>query len=228
VRNNAYLQLLLCEQRQVSLKWEDVDFERGRVSIGRAITAGQVTTPKSGKGRLIAMPLPLAEALLELLAYRHREQIEHGWREVPEWVFCSRAGTAMDERNCERAWYRVRRRTQKLGVRPLKLHTARHTYASMALASGKSVRWVADQLGHSSPMLTLKTYAHAMREEEIDLGFATSGAGAKRLYPAPNENGVEEKLSNPAIKLVELRGIEPLTLRLPERSVVSENPKKVA
>jgi hypothetical protein len=32
----------------------------------------------------------------------------------------------------------------------------------------------------------------------------------------------------PPEKLVELRGIEPLTLRLPERSVVSENPKKVA
>ncbi len=199
----------------LGLKWADVDFDQGRVSIRRAITAGQITTPKSGKGRSIAMPPPLAEALLDLLARRHREQIEHGWREVPEWVFCSRAGTAIDERNCERAWYRVRRRAQKFGVRPLKLHTARHTYASMALATGKSIRWVADQLGHASPMLTLKTYAHAMREEEVDLGFATFGDGAKRLYPAPNENGVGEKLSNPAITLVELRGIEPLTLRLP-------------
>jgi hypothetical protein len=93
----------------------------------------------------------------------------------------------------------------------------------MALATGKSVRWVADQLGHASPMLTLKTYAHAMREEEVDLGFATFGDGAKRLYPAPNKNGVEEKLSNPAKQLVELRGIEPLTLRLPERSAISQN-----
>jgi hypothetical protein len=54
-----------------------------------------------------------------------------------------------------------------------------------------------------------------MREEEVDLGFATFGDGAKRLYPAPNENGVGEKLSNPVKTLVELRGIEPLTLRLP-------------
>jgi len=70
-------------------------------------------------------------------------------------------------------------------------------------------------------MLTLKTYAHAMREEEEDLGFATFGDGSERLYPAPNKNGVEEKLSNPAKTLVELRGIEPLTLRLPERSAIS-------
>ena len=41
--------------------------------------------------------------------------------------------------------------------------------------------------GHSSPMLTLKTYAHAMREEEVDLSFAEFeiDGGSKRLYPAP-------------------------------------------
>ena len=85
----------------------------------------------------------------------------------------------------------------------------------MALAAGKSVRWVADQLGHSSPVPTLKTYAHAMPEEEVDLSFASFGDSPRRPYTAPNENGVEEKLSNPAKTLVELRGIEPLTLRLP-------------
>jgi hypothetical protein len=49
------------------------------------------------------------------------------------------------------------------------------------------VRWVAEQLGHSSPMLTLKTYAHAIREEEMDLSFADFEVrdGSERLYPAP-------------------------------------------
>ena len=65
-------------------------------------------------------------------------------REVPPWVFCSETGTAPDPRNVERAWYRVRRRAQKQGGRPLKLHSARHTWATMALQAGKSVRWVAE------------------------------------------------------------------------------------
>ena len=60
----------------------------------------------------------------------------------------------------------------KLGVRPFGLHAARHTYASLALASGKSVCWTADPLGQASPMLTLKTYAHAMKQEEANLSFA--------------------------------------------------------
>ena len=120
----------------LGLKWADVDFDRSRISIRRAITRGGITTPKSGKGRAVAMPSGLAEALFDLLAVRREEALRFGWGEIPEWVFPSEAGTPLDERNLSRAWYRVRRKAQKLGVRPLKLHTARHTYASMALASG--------------------------------------------------------------------------------------------
>ncbi len=108
----------------------------------------------------------------------------------------------MEERNFERVWMRVRRRAQKLGVRPLKLHCTRHTWASLALASGKSVRWVADQLGHSSPMLTLKTYAHSIREEEADLSFAdfTDSSSPKPPYTAP-DSSVEVDSQNAAKRL---------------------------
>jgi len=38
----------------------------------------------------------------------------------------------------------------------------RHSFASISLKQGTSVKEVAEPLGHSSPMLTLSTYAHAM------------------------------------------------------------------
>ena len=31
----------------------------------------------------------------------------------------------------------------------------------LQLNAGRSIRWVADQLGHANPELTLRTYAHA-------------------------------------------------------------------
>jgi hypothetical protein len=64
-------------------------------------------------------------------------------------------------------------------IHKLRHHDCRHTFASMALASGKSVRWVASQLGHANPELTLRVYAHALREEETDLSFLDFG-GTKR------------------------------------------------
>lgn len=67
---------------------------------------------------------------------------------------------------------RLRRRARKKGIHPLKLHCARHTWATWALTSGKSIRWVADQLGHADPALTLRVYAHRLPEEEEDLSFA--------------------------------------------------------
>jgi integrase len=130
----------------LGLKWEDVDFDRREISIRRAITARRVTTPKSGRNRVIRMPEAIALELFDLLALRRRESLARGWPEVPEWVFCSTRGTAHEERNFERVWERLRRRAQKEGVRPLKLHATRHTWATLAVQAGKSFRWVADQL----------------------------------------------------------------------------------
>ena len=69
-------------------------------------------------------------------------------------------------------------------LRPLKLHCARHTWATFALQAGESIRWVADQLGHADPALTLRVYAHAMLEGEVDLSFAEFGS-PRRPNTAP-------------------------------------------
>ena len=120
----------------------------------------------------------------------------------------------LDERNVTRSWYRVRRQAAKLGVRPLKLHAARHTYASLALAAGKSIRWVAAQLGHASAAFTLRTYAHAMPEEEVDLSFADFNHGTPqgvslRLCPSPQTKEGLARDANPSDLVVELGGSNP-------------------
>jgi len=154
-----------------ALKWADVDWHSSRISIRRSISRDQPSPPKSGKGRFVVLSPALAGILRDLLEERRRECLKRGWAEVPEWVFCSETGGFLDGRNLTRTWHRVRRKAQAEGVRPLRLHDARHSYASLALASGKSVRWVASQLGHANPELTLRVYAHALREEETDLSF---------------------------------------------------------
>jgi len=70
-------------------------------------------------------------------------------------------------------------------------------------------------------MLALETYAQAMREQEMDLGFVSLGASdvrfddAKRRCPAPSRDGETDAPDKSVIRLVELGGIEPPTLRLP-------------
>ncbi len=105
-------------------------------------------------------------------------------------------------------------------MRPLRLHDARHTFASLALASGKSVRWVASQLGHANPELTLRVYAHALREEETDLSFLDFG-GTKRhprgteLEAATNTRKPPRVTHRGRYEILEREtGIEPATLSL--------------
>ncbi len=200
----------------LGLRWEDVDFDSRTIRIRRSITYGELTTPKSGRGRTVAMSPGLAEEFFDLLASRRREVLARGWRDVPPHVFCSEAGTPQDGGNVSRIWSRFRRRAQAHGIRPLKLHATRHTWATLALESGKSIRWVADQLGHADPALTLRVYAHVLPQQESDLSFANFGA-PKRPYTAPGSGRNSPKADNPADCLAPPAGLEPATHGLGNR-----------
>ena len=72
-----------------------MDFDRARIAIRRARVRNQLTTPKSGRGRNVAMTTALAEALFDLLAERRREAPTRGRRETPE---CRRERSGFLER----------------------------------------------------------------------------------------------------------------------------------
>jgi integrase len=61
------------------------------------------------------------------------------------------------------------------------MHGMRHFYASVALASGVSVKELAEYLGHHDPGYTLRIYAH----------LPSPGAGGSRrdLQAAPRRGG---------------------------------------
>ena len=203
----------------LALKWQDLDFDGARVHVRRALVRGRMGTPKSGRARFVVLSPALLETLEDLLFQRRRECLERGWASVPELVFCSETGGPLDERNVNRTWDRLRRKAQKQGVRPLRLHDARHTFASLALASGKSVRWVAGQLGHSTAELTLRVYAHALREEETDLSFLDFGGtrrhprGTKRRSAQPARTPRGATMRRVRERLARREGLEPPPLR---------------
>ena len=50
----------------------------------------------------------------------------------------------------------------KAGIRPGRLHDVRHSHATHLLTRGVPVHVVSARLGHSSPVVTLSTYAHVL------------------------------------------------------------------
>jgi integrase len=53
------------------------------------------------------------------------------------------------------------------GIRPGRLHDLRHTHATHLLTRGVPVHVVASRLGHSSPTITLQTYAHVLSRDDV-------------------------------------------------------------
>jgi integrase len=123
----------------LGLKWQDIDFEGGRVVIRRALVRGRLGTPKSGSARSVVLSPALAAILRDLLSERRQGCLRRGWAEVPELVFCSEAGGPLDERNVTRTWYRLRRKAQAQGIRPLRMHDARHHADSWIMPRPSSV-----------------------------------------------------------------------------------------
>jgi integrase len=56
-----------------------------------------------------------------------------------------------------RAWIKLVRR---IGLKPIRLHDARHTHASLMLKQGTHPKIVQERLGHASIQITLDTYSH--------------------------------------------------------------------
>ncbi len=71
-------------------------------------------------------------------------------------------------------------RAAELPDREIRFHDLRHTCAT--LLAGVDVKTVAARLGHSSPVITLKTYAHLLPEGEEKAVNAIGGF----LFTEPN------------------------------------------
>jgi Site-specific recombinase XerD len=104
------------------------------------------------------MSLHLTETLKTLLVERKRETLRQGWGEVPPWVFITEAGTPHHHGHFHaRVWTKL---LAKAGLRHVRIHDLRHTYASLLIQNSESLAYVKEQMGHHSIQITVDVYGH--------------------------------------------------------------------
>lgn len=72
-------------------------------------------------------------------------------------VFSQLDGIPLRPNTITRVWQTIAKRA---GVKPIRLHDARHTHASLMLKQGIHPKIVQERLGHSTIAMTLDTYSH--------------------------------------------------------------------
>ena len=71
--------------------------------------------------------------------------------------------------NPARRHQQFKRLVKRLGLKPIRFHDLRHTFAILALADGANGKAASAQLGHSLIAITLDLYAHVTEDMEQDL-----------------------------------------------------------
>lgn len=148
----------------VALKWENIDLERGVVSIvataqrhkGKGIV---LQPPKSAAGR---RGIAIDNGTVDILrAHRGHQMLyqmalgvafkDHGL------VFPGPMGGLLDPSVLTRNFKKVARKVGHPGVR---LHDLRHGHAAGLMKSGVYPKTIQERLGHSTPAFTLQVYGH--------------------------------------------------------------------
>ncbi len=163
----ALYPILLCAVRTglrqgelIGLQWGDVDSRGQFLDVRRGVVLGEVTTTKSKKMRRVDLSPQVLSVLQGLKEIRQLEAMSMG-KELSPWVFLSPEGVRWDERNLRRGFYRC---LDKAGIRQVRFHDLRHTYASLMAENGAPPKYVQKQLGHSSFQVTMDIYSHLFPE----------------------------------------------------------------
>jgi len=98
----------------------------------------------------------LLGTLRNLLTQRKREALQQGLGESVSVVF-HQNGHYMSQNTIRNIYGRI---LKKSGMRHMRPHDVRHTYASLLLSNGESPVYVKEQLGHSSIQMTVDIRGH--------------------------------------------------------------------
>lgn len=157
----------------MGLKWEDVDFAGGILTVSRTRTetVGKVTSspdstwhtetvngtrylvkpPKNGKTRAFQMPDNLIRALLSAKDEQRQNALRLGAKYIRTDYVVTRASGAP-----------ARRQTIEAAINPLcRFHDLRHLHITMMINAGVPVTEVSRRVGHSNISITLNVYSHS-------------------------------------------------------------------
>jgi integrase len=143
----------------LGLHWRDVDFQNEVIRVRTALSRKRRDVPP--KTERAVRDVVLMPALAEALR-KHRH--ESKFNRPDDYVFTTRMGTPEHAANV--GLRALKPALAEAGLRDIRWHDLRHTFASLLIAGGANITFVSRQLGHTSSQVTLAIYAHLLDRDE--------------------------------------------------------------
>jgi integrase len=150
------------------LQWGDIDFVSKFLTVRRNFTRGRIEKTKTDQIRRVDVSDALIQELQTVKRKRRVDYLAEGKNEIPNWVFLTRGrrlkdgdrdeGRQLEMHNAKTRYFH--KCLEKAGIRRIRFHDLRHTFASQLIQNGESLAYVKDQLGHSSIKMTVDVYGH--------------------------------------------------------------------
>lgn len=138
-----------------ALKWSDIDWNSNRLFVNRSIWKGNFQKPKTKKS---IRKVDLTQQLMsELKKWRLACPLSD-----LDLIFPSvNGGTTNHINMMNRVFYPALKRA---GLRQVSFHSLRHSNASIRIQGGQNIKYISEQLGHSSIRTTLDIYGHLFED----------------------------------------------------------------
>jgi integrase len=152
----------------LGLRWQDLELENGvlrvRQAVGTLRGKAQFKKPKTPKS---CRDIDLGDGVIAALRDHKRKQIARRLQLGAQWqdydlVFANANGGPICPDNLDRDFDRL---VKLAGVKRIRIHDCRHTYATLALANGENPKTVSETMGHTDIAFTLRVYGHFQPEQ---------------------------------------------------------------
>lgn len=141
------------EVQGLSLK--DINFDTNTVNINKQYSSDrkEMTELKTkGSRRVITIPDLCMEVVKDYIT---------SYLEPPMYPFAIKTARGLNEK--------LERYCAKAEIDRISVHVLRHSHASLLIKEGAAVNLISERLGHTTPSVTLRVYAHVYENQDSEL-----------------------------------------------------------
>ena len=177
-----------------ALRWKHVDLANAQMSVVESLEqtkAGlRFKSPKSGKGRTVALPPTVVDELRSYRAKRAQEVLRLGaGLSDDDLVVAHEDGSQVTPIYISQQWARL---IAKTPLARLRFHDLRHAHATHMLANGVHPKIASERLGHSKVSITLDLYSHVIPGMQADAAATVDAALQEAIKNRKGSNPVAE------------------------------------